>query len=220
MSLPEITPSEAEALFTESEKFRFAKWGRPIAPVVFGVDDESLTHIKSALSQTIGVTGNSIAETDPELGANFMWFFCSEWSQISTVPDLDRLIPNLDNVLQGLEEDNANSYRSFGFDKDGAIQLVVVFTRLQGDMAKQSIQTLVTGEVFQTLALWSPDAFKNHSPLAIVKENNICVVKPEYAALMRAIYAPEIPVSSDDAALAYRIAARASLIARSLELDA
>ena len=71
-------------LFTASDTtYRFARWGRPIAPVVFGVGDESLPHLKDAISMTVGITGGPLAETDPELGANFMWFFCREWDELS-----------------------------------------------------------------------------------------------------------------------------------------
>jgi len=71
-----LSLEEIEALFTgDNNTFHFARWNRPIVPIVFGVDDETLTHLKSSIVTTVGITGNKIEETDPELGANFMWFF-------------------------------------------------------------------------------------------------------------------------------------------------
>ena len=42
-----ITPEDIAALFTRSDgSFFCARWGRPIAPIVFGVEDAlSLIHI-------------------------------------------------------------------------------------------------------------------------------------------------------------------------------
>ena len=57
---------EIEALFTRSEgQFAFARWGRPIAPVVFGVTDETLAVIKGALEAVMALSGHKMAETDP-----------------------------------------------------------------------------------------------------------------------------------------------------------
>jgi len=56
-----------ENLFAHSDGYRFARWGRPIAPVVFGVDDATLNVMKDAIAQTVAVTGGALAETDPEL---------------------------------------------------------------------------------------------------------------------------------------------------------
>ena len=91
-------------LFTApDQRYHFARWGRPLAPVVFGVGDESLLHLKEAILMTVGISGGTLAETDPELGANFMWFFCRDWDEALAVPDLDKLIPNFENLITGLK---------------------------------------------------------------------------------------------------------------------
>ena len=44
-----MTPDQIEALFTRSDgTYAFARWGRPIAPIVFGVQDETLSVVKGA----------------------------------------------------------------------------------------------------------------------------------------------------------------------------
>ena len=84
-----LSLKEIEGLFTDTDGvFRFARWNRPIVPIIFGVDYESLVHLKTSIVTTIGITGNKIEETDPELGANLMWFFCKEWEEILTVTEL------------------------------------------------------------------------------------------------------------------------------------
>jgi len=94
-----LSADQIQALFTNPDgSYRFARWNRPIVPIVFGVDDETLTHLKSAIVTTVGVTGHKIEETDPELGANFMWFFCQDWDELLGVPDLEGLIPDLKDI--------------------------------------------------------------------------------------------------------------------------
>ncbi len=54
-------------LFTDPDgSYRFARWGRPVVPVVFGVDDDTLTHLKDAIARTVAITGGRLEETDPE----------------------------------------------------------------------------------------------------------------------------------------------------------
>ncbi len=69
------TPAEIEALFTRTDgTYLCARWGRPIAPVVFGVDDATLTIIKDALSAVATLAGHEMTDMDTELGSNLMVF--------------------------------------------------------------------------------------------------------------------------------------------------
>ena len=71
-----MAPEEVEALFTRSSgEYLFARWGRPIAPVVFGVEEATLQVVKGALEAVVALAGHQLAETDPELGSNLMVFF-------------------------------------------------------------------------------------------------------------------------------------------------
>ncbi len=215
-----ITHNPAPLFTAPDTTYRFARWGRPIAPVVFGVGDESLPHLKEAISMTVGITGGPLVETDPELGANFMWFFCREWDELLQVPNLDKLLPNFDRMVASLKDQGASRYRTFGFDKQGAIQLCVVLIRVDDATEALSLQTLGTSETLQSLLTFSEAAFATQSPIAMIKSNNLCIVKPEYAAVVRAAYDNALPSATEDPAHALRVSARAMKLLADIEDDA
>ena len=218
MSDTALDATQIEKLYmTANGDYHFARWGRPIVPVIFGVDDETLTHLKAAITTTVGLTGGKISETDPELGANFMWFFCKEWDEVLYVPDLDRLLPNVDEIVTHLKSTNGHTHRSFAFDDEGGIKLCILMIRMTDDTADLSAHVLATGETFQCLSLFAPNAFAEHSPIAVIQENGMCLAKPNYAALIRAAYDPVMPISANDASHALRLAARAGVMLADLE---
>lgn len=199
--------SEIEALFTrEDGQFLFARWGRPIAPVVFGVEDETLQVVKGALEAVCVLSGHKMAETDPELGANFMMFFFRDWAELSEVPNLDRLVPDLGPLVARLEAAEANQYRVFRFDKDGAIQAAFVFLRMDTHLSAVPAETLALSQVVQTMLLWSDMAFRDQSPLAVAGEKT--VLRPDIASVIRAAYDPVMPDAAQDPSHALRLAAR------------
>ena len=199
-------------LFFREGEYHFSRWTRPIAPVVFGVDNDSLTAIKVAFSDVIVLTPIALSDVDPDLGANFLLFFCSKWSELSTVPNLSKLIPTLSDLLESLEKIGANQYRTFSFTSNGAIKVVVVLLKYDRELSSVSIQTLATSQMLQSLLLWSPNAFKSESPIAIIEETNRCVIKPFYSALIKAAYDPVLPDCSNEAAHAIRLQARVDLL--------
>ncbi|NOC46532.1 hypothetical protein [Ruegeria sp. HKCCD7559] len=202
-----MTPEEIEALFTrESGEFLFARWGRPIVPIVFGVEDETLSTVKGAFEAFVTLAGHKMAETDPELGANCMVFFFRDWKELLDVPDLDRLIPDLAPLVGRLVEADANQYRIFRFEEDGAIRAAFVFLRMDKQLSKIPAETLALSQVVQTILLWSDTAFRTQSPLAVAGETTI--LRPDIAALIRAAYDPVLPGSAQDASHALRLFAR------------
>ena len=87
---------QIEDLFTRSDgSYLFARWGRPIAPVVFGVEDPTLAVVKGAFEAVAALAGHEMAETDPELGANLMVFFFRDWTNCPRCRTSDRLVPDL-----------------------------------------------------------------------------------------------------------------------------
>jgi len=91
-----MTPDQVQHHFTRADGgYLFARWGRPIVPVVFGVDDATLATVKGAIEAVVTLAGHRMAETDPELGANLMVFFFRDWAELPQVPGLDRLVPDL-----------------------------------------------------------------------------------------------------------------------------
>ncbi|MBD3663869.1 hypothetical protein [Sulfitobacter aestuariivivens] len=198
---------EIEALFTRSDgSYAFARWGRPVAPVVFGVDDATLVVVKGALEAVMVLTGHQMAETDPELGSNFMMFFFRDWAELPEVTGMDRLVPELDTLIGKLQTAEANQYRLFRFDEDGAIKACFVFLRMDTHLSDVSAETLALSQVVQSVLLWSDLAFRETSPLAVAGETTI--LRPEIAALLRAAYDPVLPGMAQDASHALRLAAR------------
>ncbi|WP_299667427.1 hypothetical protein [uncultured Ruegeria sp.] len=205
-----MTPDEIEALFTrESGEFLFARWGRPIVPIVFGVENETLATVKGAFEAVVTLAGHKMAETDPELGANCMVFFFRDWQELLQVPDLDRLIPDLAPLVERLVAVDANQYRIFRFEEDGAIRAAFVFLCMDQELSELPAETLVLSQVAQTILLWSDAAFRNASPLAIAGDTT--VLRPDIAALIRAAYDPVLPGAAQDASHALRLFARLEL---------
>ena len=202
-----MTPQEIEALFTRSDdSYAFARWGRPLAPVVFGVDDTTLTVVKSAIEAVCQLAGHSMSETDPELGSNLMMFFFKDWAELLEVPDLDRLVPDLGHLVEKLDAAGANQYRLFRFDETGAIKACFVFLRMDEQLSAMPAQALALGQIVQSFLLWSDTAFREVSPLAL--HEGATILKPEVAALLRAAYDPVMPVAAQDPSHALRLFAR------------
>ena len=202
-----LSPEAVTALFTRSDgAFLFARWGRPIAPVVFGVEDATVGVLKGALEALCVLTGHRMAETDPELGANLMVFFCRDWDELPAVPNLDRLIPDLVPLVARLKGADANQYRIFRFDEAGAIRACFAFVRMDDALRDVPAETLALNQMVQAMLLWSDTAFVGASPLAMAK--GVAVLRPDVAELMRAAYDPVLPAMSRDPAYGLRLAAR------------
>lgn len=202
-----MTPTQIAALFTRSDdSFAFARWGRPIAPVVFGVTDDTLAVIKGAFEAVTTLADHQMAETDPELGSNCMVFFLQNWSELLEVPDMERLVPGIAPLVARLQGADANQYRVFRFDGDGAIRSAIVFLRMDDQLSAVPAQTLALSQVVQTMLLWSDRAFMDQSPLAVAGETTI--LRPEIGDLIRAAYDPALPNAADDPAHALRLFAR------------
>jgi len=202
-----VTPQEIEALFTrESGDFLFARWGRPIAPVVFGVEEETLRVVKGAFEAVAALSGHKLAETDPELGSNCMVFFFRDWNELLAVPGFDRMLPDLDALLGRLEAEGASQYRAFRFDAAGAIKAAFVFLRMDKALLRLPAEELALAQVVQVFLLWSDRAFRDRSPLAVAGDK--IILRPEIAGLIRAGYDPVLPAVARDPAQALRLFAR------------
>jgi hypothetical protein len=208
-SLSSLTPDEVTALFTRADgQFLFARWGRPIVPVVFGVEDATVSTLKGAIEAVVALAGHQMAETDPELGANLMVFFLRDWAELTATPNLDRLIPDLAETVARLEGADANQYRAFRFDAAGGIKAAFVFIRMDAAMSQAPAETIALSQIVQTILLWSDTAFLGASPLAILRPGGPAILKPQIADLIRAAYDPTLPVAATDPSHALRLAAR------------
>lgn len=195
------------ALFTRGDgAYLFARWERPIVPVVFGVGDESLPVIKGAFEAVAALARHPMAETDPELGANLMLFFTRDWDELLAVPDLERLVPGLAALVARLTAAGANQYRIFRFEPSGAIKAAFVFLRMDAHLDAMPAEALALAQAAQVILLWSDRAFDGTSVLARVGER--LVLRPEIGAVIRAGYDPVLPPVARDASHALRLAAR------------
>ena len=210
-----MTPAQIEQLFTRSDgAFLCARWGRPVVPVVFGVADETLGILKGAVEAVVALAGHGMAETDPELGANYLVFFCRDWEELLAVPDLDRLVEGLGPLVARLNEAGANQYRVFRFDAGGAIRACFAFVRMDGEMQQVPAEVLALNQAVQMILLWSDRAFAEVGPLARAPggegELGRVILRPDIAEVIRAAYDPVLPAAAQDASHALRLAARAS----------
>ncbi|MDN5786884.1 hypothetical protein [Pseudorhodobacter sp.] len=201
---------EIETLFTRSDgAYLFARWGRPIVPVVFGVEDTTLAVVKGVVEAVVALAGHQMAETDAELGANLMLFFLTDWAELRDVPRLGDMIPDLEALTYRLEAAGANQYRSFRFDAGGAIKAAFVFVRMDADLAEAPAEVLALSQMVQVILLWSDQAFKTRAALVTVGE--AIALRAEIAALIRAAYDPVMPRVAHDPSHALRLAARMGL---------
>ncbi len=199
--------SEIAPLFTRADgSFLCARWGRPIVPVVFGVTDETLRVIKGAFEAVVALAGHKMAETDPELGANLMVFFLTDWAELLDVPNLDQLVEGLAPLVTRLQAAGANQYRVFRFDQANAIKAAFVFIRMDNALENVPAETLALSQAVQVILLWSDTAFTDRSALAVA--DGTTLLRPEIASLIRAAYDPVLPSVASDPAHALRLAAR------------
>ncbi|MFN4154772.1 MAG: hypothetical protein ACK4HF_08965 [Paracoccaceae bacterium] len=198
---------EIGRLFTRADgSYLCARWGRPIVPVVFGVEEATLRVIKGAVEAVVALAGHRMAETDPELGANLMLFFVRDWDELRGVPNLDRLIDGLPGLVDRLEAAGANQYRLFRFDAAGAIRACFVLLRMDAQLSALPAGTVALSQAVQVILSWSDQAFAGASPLGMLGE--VAVLRPGIAGVIRAAYDPVLPAVARDASHALRLAAR------------
>lgn len=187
-----MTADQIAALFTRPDgTFLCARWGRPVAPVIFGLADESLGVFRGAIRAGFAHAGHPVADTDAEMGANLMLFFTRDWTDLADLPDLDRLT-GMPDLADRLRRAGADQYRVFRFDADGGIRACLGFLRLSGALADSHPAALAEA-VFMRCALTFAEEIVPSAPMA---------------ALIRAAYAPVLPVAAADPSHALRLAAR------------
>lgn len=202
-----IQATDIEQYFTRADgQYLCARWGRPIVPVVFGVDDATLAIFKGAIEAVVTLANHKMDELDTELGANLMVFFCHDWDEMTDVPHLEKLVPDLGPLVKRLKKADANQYRIFRFDDRRAIRAAFVFIRMDENLQSVGADTLALSQAVQTILLWSDTAFDTKPPLALI--NGQTVLRPDIAGIIRAAYDPVMPAVAQDASHALRLAAR------------
>lgn len=200
------TPEAVQALFARGGGYVFARWGRPIVPVVFGVEDTTLATFKGAIEAVVALAGHRMADHDPELGANLMVFFCRDWAELLRVPNLDRLVEGLGPLVVRLQAQGANQYRMFRFDAAGAIRAAFVFLRVDEELAAIPAEVLALDQAVRLICLWADGAFPQG--VLVQAGQGAAVLHPQVAAVIRAAYDPVLPAAARDPSHALRLAAR------------
>ncbi|NKB28686.1 MAG: hypothetical protein GKR99_14505 [Rhodobacteraceae bacterium] len=199
--------ADIEAMFSnDDEGYSFARWGRPIAPLVFGVDESTLRVVKGAIDAVVQLAGHQMSETDPELGANFIVLFLRSWVELALVPRTDEMMPDLVSLADRLMAEDATQYRSFRFDDNRAIKSCTIFLNMGSQLADLAAEDIALTQAAQAILLWGPDAFAERSPLA--KAGETVILRPDIADIIRAAYDPVMPLAADDPSHALRLAAR------------
>lgn len=189
-----MTPDQIQQLFTRDDgSYLCARWGRAVAPVIFGLADESLDIFRAALRAGFAHAGHPVIDTDPEMGSNLMLFFMRDWDELTGVPDLDQLtgIPDLPARLAGQA---ADQYRLFRFDTDGSIRACLCFLRMSGALADAHPAELAEALTMRSLLSFARDIAPSQ----------------DLAALIRAAYDPVLPAVATDPSHALRLSARLS----------
>jgi len=203
-----MTPEEIESLFTRDDgSYLFARWARPIVPVVFGVDDKTLSVVKGAIEAVVTLAGHKMAETDPELGSNLMFFFFREWDELLELDGLGQMVPEIGETVARLKAQGANQYRFFRFEETGEIKAGFVFLRMDRALEKMAAEDLALAQAVQVILLWSERAFAERSPLAKVPDGQV-ILRPEIASVIAAGYDAAMPGMAQDASHALRLFAR------------
>lgn len=188
---PSLDADQIAQLFTRDGKYMSARWGRPVAPVIFGLADESLDIFRGALKAAYAHAGHPIVDSDPEMGANLMMFFCRDWDELAEIPDLDQLTGQPDLIAR-LKSQHADHYQIFRFDPDGSIRACLSFLRMGGALADAH-----PAQLAETLAM--------RSMLTFAHEINATA---PLAQVIRAAYDPVMPATATDPSHAIRLAAR------------
>lgn len=182
---------EIAGLFTRDGRYLCARWGRPVAPVIFGLSEETLGILRNVIRAALNHARHPMVETDPEMGANMMSFFVSDWDELADLPDLAQLTGQ-GNLPHRLKAQGADQYRIFRFDPDGGIRACMSFVKMGGALAQAHPAQLAETLVMRALLTFAVDV----APSAAL------------AGLIRAAYDPVMPVAANDASHAMRLAAR------------
>ena len=204
-----MTPEEIETLFTRADgSYLFARWARPIVPVVFGVDDKTLSVVKGAIEAVVTLAGHQMAETDPELGSNLMLFFFRDWDELLELDGIEKMVPDMADTVERLKAQDANQYRFFRFEESGEIKAGFVFLQMDAALSAMAAEDLALAQAVQVILLWGPQAFAERSPLAQMSEGQV-VLRPDIAAVVAAGYNKMMPaVEHDGTAHSLRMFAR------------
>lgn len=191
--------------------FKFARWGGSIAPMVAGLDDQGAKLFEEAIGAVAAIAGAQMEEIDPEMGANFLVYVMSDWADAARAPNLPNFLPDLPALVERLTAANANRYRVFAFDDQGAIRAAITLLRYDEQMQAAPVDYIALTEAALGMLVFDEAGIADDRPVVMAKfedGDQRAILTPWHAMLLRAAYDPAIPAGSKDPALAMRLAAR------------
>lgn len=200
-----------QALFG-GDAFKFARWGGAICPIVVGLDEKGARLFEEAISAVADLAGAKMEEIDPEMGANMFIYVLSDWSNAALAPNLGNFIPDLPALVERLTEANANRYRVFAFDDQGAIRASITMLRYDEQMQEAPVDYIALTEAMLAMLVFDERGVSEDRPVVMAKfeddDEARAILNPWHGRLLKAAYDPTIPAGSKDPALAMRLAAR------------
>lgn len=192
-----LDADQIAALFTRDGRYLCARWGRPAAPVIFGLSEETLDIFRGVTRAALIHARHPQVETDPDMGANMISFFVRDWTELADLPDLAELTGQADLPAR-LRGQGADQYRIFRFDADGGIRACLTFVNMGGALADAHPAHLAEMLVMRSLLTFARDVAPSR----------------DLADLIRAAYDPVMPVAATDPSHALRLTARLTAGAR------
>jgi len=194
------------------DRFKFARWGVPISPVVIGLDDKGTQLFTEAIEAVADLAGVQVEDIDPEMGANMMVYIMADWAHASRAPNLPKFLPDLPALVERLTEANANRYRVFAFDDQGAIRASITLLRYDEQMQAAPVDYIALSEAVLAIMVYDEAGIADDRPVVMAKfeddDDARAIVEPWHGMLIHAAYDPALPAGSKDPALAMRLAAR------------
>lgn len=195
----------------DGEGFKFARWGCPIAPAVIGLDEAGGRLFGEAVRAIAEVAEHPMEDLDPEMGANFLIYVMRDWADAARAPNLPNFLPALPDLIERLNAAEANRYRVFAFDDQGAIRAAITLLRYDDQMRAAPVDYIALSEASLGMLVYDEAGVAGDRPVVMTEVEDgdaRAVLSPWHARLLRAAYDPTIPAGSKDPALALRLAAR------------
>jgi hypothetical protein len=201
-----MRPEDIARRFTLPDgSFRFARWARPVAPMVYGADAASMPVLKAGVRLIADLAGMGFADSDPETGFNHHLILVAAWDELAEAPEFERLVPGAAALAQRLQSEDTLVVRHFRAAPGGGIAGCLTLMRVAGALAELPADLLALGHAVETALAWAPGALAD----GITRRGaSGAELRPELIALLRAAYDPRLPDASADASLALRLAAR------------
>jgi hypothetical protein len=194
------------------DSFKFARWGMPISPVVIGLDQKGAQLFEEAIGAVADLAGVEMEDLDPEMGANMMIYIMSDWAHASRAPNLPKFLPDLPALVERLTAMNANRYRVFAFDDQGAIRASITLLRYDEQMRAAPVDYIALSEAALAMLVYDEAGTADDRPVVMAKfdddDDARAIIDPWHAMLIRAAYDSALPAGSKDPVLAMRLAAR------------